>query len=122
MVLTAGMARMRHTLQALQARAQAAMALADKGPASLVQTLTGLLPPLANSGMSCCLPSATVPHTSSDASKPDLSSAVAIGLSIYDSLLHEHASPLKTLNIPWHQGEELILLNKRSATSLRELQ
>ncbi|KAL0034398.1 hypothetical protein WJX79_000220 [Trebouxia sp. C0005] len=44
-----GMARMRHTLQALQARAQAAMALGDKGPASLVQTLTGLLPPLANS-------------------------------------------------------------------------
>lgn len=49
---------MRHTLQALQARAQAATALADGGPASLVQTLTGLLPPLANSGESpkgfCC--------------------------------------------------------------------
>ena len=44
------MARMRHTLQALQARAQAAIALADGGPASLVQNLTGLLPPLANSG------------------------------------------------------------------------
>ncbi|KAL3150414.1 hypothetical protein ABBQ32_000252 [Trebouxia sp. C0010 RCD-2024] len=43
------MARMRHTLQALQARAQAAMALAEGGAASLVQTLTGLLPPLANS-------------------------------------------------------------------------
>lgn len=51
MTLPAGMARMRHTLQALQARAQAAMALADNGPASLVQTLSGLLPPLANSGM-----------------------------------------------------------------------
>ena len=59
-MLTAGMARMRHTLQALQARAQAAMALADKGPASLVQTLTGLLPPLANSGMSFCLPFSTL--------------------------------------------------------------
>lgn len=44
------MARMRHTLQALQARAQAAMALTDGGPAGLVQTLTSLLPPLANSG------------------------------------------------------------------------
>ena len=46
------MARMRHTLQALQARAQAAIALAEGGAASLVQTLTGLLPPLANSGQS----------------------------------------------------------------------
>lgn len=44
------MARTRHALQALQARAQAAMALADGGPAGLVQTLTSLLPPLANSG------------------------------------------------------------------------
>ena len=54
-VVPAGMARMRHTLQALQARAQAAMALADNGTASLVQTLSGLLPPLANSGMCCYL-------------------------------------------------------------------
>lgn len=55
--VSVGMARMRHTLQALQARAQAAMALAEGGAASLVQTLTGLLPPLANSGQlpkSCC--------------------------------------------------------------------
>ncbi len=59
-MLTAGMARMRHTLQALQARAQAATALADEGPAGLVQTLTGLLPPLANSGMSCFLPLSTL--------------------------------------------------------------
>lgn len=48
------MARMRHTLQALQARAQAAMALADKGPASLVQTLTGILPTLSSSGVCFC--------------------------------------------------------------------
>ena len=45
-----GMARMRHTLQALQARAQAAIALAEGGSAGLVQTLTSLLPPVANSG------------------------------------------------------------------------
>ncbi len=77
MVLTAGMARMRHTLQALQARAQAAMALADKGPASLVQTLTGLLPPLANSGMFCCLPFSTVFCTGLHPSKLGLSFAVA---------------------------------------------
>lgn len=44
------MARMRHTLQALQARAQAAIALAEGGSAGLVQTLTSLLPPLSNSG------------------------------------------------------------------------
>lgn len=47
----AGVARVRHTLQALQARAQAAISLADKGPTSLVQTLSSVLPPLANSGM-----------------------------------------------------------------------
>lgn len=45
-----GMARMRHTLQALQARAQAAIALEDGGPAGLVQSLISLLPPLANTG------------------------------------------------------------------------
>ena len=45
-----GMARMRHTLQALQAQAQAAIALEDGGPAALVQSLISLLPPLANSG------------------------------------------------------------------------
>ena len=44
------MARVRHTLQALQARAQAVIALADNGPASLVQSLAGVLPPLAKSG------------------------------------------------------------------------
>ena len=77
MVVTAGMARMRHTLQALQARAQAAMALADEGPASLVQTLTGLLPPLANSGTSCCLPFSTLFCTSLQPSKLDVSFALA---------------------------------------------
>ena len=44
------MARMRHTLQALQAQARAAIALAQAGSAGVVQTLTSLLPPLANSG------------------------------------------------------------------------
>ena len=55
-VCDAGMARMRHTLQALQGRAQAAIALADKGSASLVQSLSGILPTLANSGEHLPLP------------------------------------------------------------------
>ena len=50
-MMSAGMARVRHLLQALQARAQAAMALAEKGPISLVQTLAGILPPLSSSGV-----------------------------------------------------------------------
>lgn len=54
LVACTGVARARHTLQALQARAKAAISLADKGPTSLVQTLSGVLPPLANSGKPPC--------------------------------------------------------------------
>ncbi|KAL0053110.1 hypothetical protein WJX82_000994 [Trebouxia sp. C0006] len=87
-----GMARVRHTLQALQARAQAAMALADEGPASLVQTLTGLLPPLANSGVKgvFVVEAEAAVQFMHDISKSNTAEA---GLHLLAAVLsHEHAS------------------------------